>query len=69
MSNFWIHRGGMNEFPQIQVEFLIWDTKVAPKILVTIKKPMDVFYIGISKIKKKKVFINTSSRIMRSKKP
>jgi len=43
----------MNEFPQIQVEFLIWDTKVAPKILVTIKKPMDVFYIGISKIKKK----------------
>ncbi len=46
----------MNEFPQIQVEFpirifpiefLIWDTKVAPKILVTIKKPMGIFYIGI----------------------
>jgi len=55
----------MNEFPQIQVEFpqnsirifpiefLIWDTKVAPKILVTSKKPMDIFYIGISKINKK----------------
>jgi hypothetical protein len=35
------------------IEFLIWDTKVAPKILVTSKKPMDIFYIGISKINKK----------------
>jgi hypothetical protein len=36
------------EFPQIQLEFLIWDTKVAPKILVTSKKPMNIFYIGIA---------------------